>query len=105
LAYGLFSLRLLPSCFRPHKNHAVALAQTMLLCRPEANQMNRDELEGKAESLKGRVKQAAGDLTDNERLHDEGVADEVSGDTKDNLGRARRKVGEAIEDIGENIKR
>jgi hypothetical protein len=33
------------------------------------------------------------------------VADEVSGDTQDNLGRARRKVGEAIEDIGENIKR
>jgi uncharacterized protein YjbJ (UPF0337 family) len=105
LAYGLLSSRLLPSCFRPHKNHRVALAQTMLLCRAEENQMNRDELEGKAESLKGRVKQAAGDLTDNERLHDEGVADEVSGDTKDNLGRARRKVGEAIEDIGENIKR
>jgi uncharacterized protein YjbJ (UPF0337 family) len=77
----------------------------MLLCHAEENQMNRDELEGKAESLKGRVKQAAGDLTDNERLHDEGVADEVSGDTKDNLGRARRKVGEAIEDIGENIRR
>ena len=68
-------------------------------------EMNRDELEGKAESLKGKVKQAAGDLTDNERLHDEGVADEVSGDTKDTLGRARRKVGEAIEDVGENIKR
>ena len=67
--------------------------------------MNRDEMEGKAEALKGKVKQAAGDLTDNEQLHDEGVADEVSGDAKDTLGRARRKVGEAVEDIGENIKR
>ena len=67
--------------------------------------MNKDELDGKAEALKGRVKQAAGDLTDNERLHDEGVADEISGDAKDTLGRARRKVGEAIEDIGESIKR
>jgi len=67
--------------------------------------MNKDELDGKAEALKGRVKQAAGDLTDNERLHDEGVADEVSGDTKDTLGRARRKVGETIEDIGDSIKR
>ena len=67
--------------------------------------MNRDEIEGKAEALKGKVKQAAGDLTDNERLHDEGVADEMSGDAKDTLGRARRKVGEAVEDIGENIKR
>lgn len=67
--------------------------------------MNRDEMEGKAEALKGKVKQAAGDLTDNERLHDEGVADEVAGDTKDTLGHARRKVGEAVEDIGENIKK
>jgi uncharacterized protein YjbJ (UPF0337 family) len=67
--------------------------------------MNKDEIEGKAEALKGKIKQAAGDLTDNERLHDEGVADEMSGDTKDTLGRARRKVGEAVEDIGEDIKR
>jgi uncharacterized protein YjbJ (UPF0337 family) len=67
--------------------------------------MNRDEMEGKAEALKGKVKQAAGDLADNDRLHDEGVADEISGDAKDTVGRARRKVGEAIEDIGENIKR
>jgi hypothetical protein len=35
--------------------------------------MNRDEIEGKAETLKGRVKQAAGDLTNNPDLHDEGV--------------------------------
>ena len=67
--------------------------------------MNKDEMEGKAEALRGKVKQAAGDLTDNERLHDEGVADEISGDTKDTLGQARRKVGEAVEDIGENIKK
>jgi uncharacterized protein YjbJ (UPF0337 family) len=67
--------------------------------------MNKDELTGKAEALKGKAKQAAGDLTDNERLHDEGVADEVAGDTQATLGRARRKVGEAIEDLGENIKR
>jgi len=77
----------------------------MLFSEQEDRRMNKDELDGKAEALKGRVKQAAGDLADNERLHDEGVADEVSGDTKDSLGRARRKVGEAIEDIGENIKR
>jgi uncharacterized protein YjbJ (UPF0337 family) len=69
------------------------------------NGMNKDEFEGKAEALKGKVKQAAGDLTDNERLHDEGVVDEAAGDTQAGLGKARRKVGEAIEDIGENIKR
>ena len=67
--------------------------------------MNRDELEGKAEQLKGKVKQGVGDLTDNDRLHDEGVADEAAGDVQEGYGKARRKVGEAVEDIGENIKK
>ena len=67
--------------------------------------MNRDELEGKKEQFKGKVKQATGDLTDNDRLHDEGVADEAAGDVQEGFGRSRRKVGEAIEDIGKTIKR
>lgn len=67
--------------------------------------MNRDELEGKTEKLKGKVKQGVGDLTDNERLHDEGVADEAAGEVQDTTGRARRKVGEAVEDLGDRIKR
>ena len=67
--------------------------------------MNKDELEGKAEALKGKVKQAAGDLTDDPALHDEGVADEVAGKTQDAFGKAKRKVGETIEDIGESIKK
>jgi uncharacterized protein YjbJ (UPF0337 family) len=66
--------------------------------------MNRDELEGKGEQLKGKVKQGLGDLTDNERLHDEGVADEAAGEAQEGFGRARRKVGEAIKDAGERIK-
>lgn len=67
--------------------------------------MNRDEIEGKAEALKGKVKQAAGDLTDDDRLHDEGVADEAAGDTQEAIGRGRRKVGEFVEDLGKSIKR
>ena len=66
---------------------------------------NRDELEGKGEQVKGKAKQAWGDLTDDERLHDEGVVDEAAGDVQEGVGRARRKVGEAIEDIGEDLKR
>ena len=67
--------------------------------------MNRDELEGRAEQVKGKVKKAVGDVTDDERLHDEGAADEAAGDVQEGFGKARRKVGEAIEDIGENIKK
>ena len=67
--------------------------------------MNRDELEGKAEALKGKIKQAAGDLTDDPDLHDEGVVDEAAGDTQGAFGKAKRKVGEVIEDIGNAIKK
>lgn len=67
--------------------------------------MNKDERDGKMDQLKGKVKQGVGNATDNERLHDEGVADEASGDVQEGFGRGRRKVGEAIEDIGDNLKR
>ncbi len=67
--------------------------------------MNRQELEGKGDALKGKAKQAWGSLTDNERLHNEGHADEAKGNIKEGVGTARRKVGEAIEDVGERIKR
>ena len=73
-------------------------------CSGEAS-MNRDELDGKADQIKGKVKKAAGDLTDNDRLHDEGVADEAAGEVQEGFGRARRKVGDAIEDLGDKIKR
>jgi uncharacterized protein YjbJ (UPF0337 family) len=71
----------------------------------QGGDMNRDELNGKGDQLKGKLKQAAGDLTDNDRLHDEGVADEASGDVQEGFGRGRRKVGEAIEDLGNKLKR
>jgi uncharacterized protein YjbJ (UPF0337 family) len=67
--------------------------------------MNRDELEGKAEALKGKIKQAVGTLTRDPDLHDEGVIDEVAGKTQAAVGRVRRKVGDAIEDVGNVIKK
>ena len=67
--------------------------------------MNRDELDGKAKHVKGKVKQGVGDLTDDEQLRDEGVADEAEGEVQETFGKARRKVGEAVKDIGEAIKR
>jgi uncharacterized protein YjbJ (UPF0337 family) len=67
--------------------------------------MNKDEFQGKAEALKGKIKQAAGDLTDDDQLREEGAADEVAGKVQDAFGRGRRKVGEAIEDVGDAIKK
>jgi uncharacterized protein YjbJ (UPF0337 family) len=67
--------------------------------------MNRDELEGKAEALKGKIKQATGDLTDDQKLHDEGVADEAEGNVQDTFGKGRRKLGDTIKDVGDAIKK
>lgn len=66
---------------------------------------NRDELNGKTRAIKGRIKQAAGDLANNPRLHDEGVVDEVAGRTQDAVGRVTRQVGKAVERIGTAIKK
>ncbi len=66
---------------------------------------NRDEVQGTVDKVKGRAKQAAGDLTDDERLRKEGEAQEVDGTVQSGFGAARRKVGNAIKDVGNAIKR
>jgi uncharacterized protein YjbJ (UPF0337 family) len=66
--------------------------------------MNKDELDGKVDKLKGQVKQAVGKATDDQRLHDEGVADEAAGSVEEGFGKARRKVGEALHDVAHKIK-
>jgi uncharacterized protein YjbJ (UPF0337 family) len=66
---------------------------------------NNEEMKGKWEQVKGRAKQAAGDLTNDETLHDEGVGDEAVGNVREGVGKARRKIGETVENLGENLKR
>ena len=66
--------------------------------------MNKDEIDGKVDRLKGQIKQGVGDLTDDERLHDEGVADEAAGNVQEGFGKARRKVGDALHDVAHKIK-
>ena len=66
---------------------------------------NRDEVEGKAGRLKGKIKNEAGELMDNERLRREGAEEEGAGAAQETIGKARRKLGETIEKVGENIKK
>jgi uncharacterized protein YjbJ (UPF0337 family) len=67
--------------------------------------MNRDEIEGQAEALKGKVKQGVGNLTDDPQLRDEGADDEAAGNAQKAFGTAKRKVGEVIEEAGKTIKK
>ena len=67
--------------------------------------MNRDETDGKANQIKGNLKQAAGKVLNDQDLHDEGVADEAAGEVQETFGKGRRKVGEALNDLGDKLKR
>jgi uncharacterized protein YjbJ (UPF0337 family) len=64
---------------------------------------NRDEVEGKFDQAKGRTKEVAGRAIDDRELEDEGTADRAGGNVKEAFGKARRKVGESIEDLGDKI--
>jgi uncharacterized protein YjbJ (UPF0337 family) len=66
--------------------------------------MNKDELDGKIDRLKGNIKEAVGDATDDEQLRDEGIADQAAGNIQEGFGKARRKVGDAIHDVAHKIK-
>src|SRR5690606_14176999 len=76
-----------PSCWR--STGSTAIRSRRRFGRKGGRMKNNDEMQGKWEQVKGKAKQAAGDLTDNERLHDEGVGDEALGDAREGLGKAR----------------
>jgi uncharacterized protein YjbJ (UPF0337 family) len=66
---------------------------------------NRDELEGKFDQAKGKAKETVGRAVNDRDLQDEGNVDRAGGKVQEGFGTARRKVGEAIEDIGESIRK
>jgi uncharacterized protein YjbJ (UPF0337 family) len=52
--------------------------------------------DGTTDDLKGRAKEAAGDLTDDNSLKNEGKVDRTSGSIKDKVGDAADKVKDAL---------
>jgi uncharacterized protein YjbJ (UPF0337 family) len=60
--------------------------------KPEERAMS----DGKFDELKGRAKEAVGDLTDNDDLKDEGKVDKASGSVKDKVDKAGDKVKDAV---------
>ncbi len=51
---------------------------------------------GTTDKAKGRVKEAAGDLTDDQSLKNEGKVDKASGNVKNAVGDAADKVKDAV---------
>ena len=58
--------------------------------------MNKDQVDGRAQTAKGDLKEAAGKLVGNERLTAEGQADQAAGKVQSTLGDVKKNVGTAI---------
>ena len=59
----------------------------------------------KTDQAKGRIKQAAGDLTDDDRLRNEGKADEMAGKVKGFVDDLKDKAEDAVDKVKEKIDR
>ena len=53
-------------------------------------------MDGQVDKVKGRIKQAVGDLTNNKRLKVEGEADEFRGTVKNSIDKVVNKIKEQI---------
>ena len=58
--------------------------------------MNKDQVNGRAETLKGDVKEATGKLVGNERIASEGRAEQAAGKVQSTVGDVKNDVGNAI---------
>ena len=65
---------------------------------------NRDEVEGKFDQAKGALKENVGRAVGDREMEAEGAADRASGNVQEGFGTAKRKVGDAVKDIGDKIR-
>jgi uncharacterized protein YjbJ (UPF0337 family) len=57
------------------------------------------------DQAKGKIKQAAGDLTDNPDLKAEGEADEAGGKVKEVIENIKDKLDDAVDAVKDKLKR
>jgi uncharacterized protein YjbJ (UPF0337 family) len=65
--------------------------------------MNRDEIGGKAEKAKGYIKEETGEAINDPELEAEGRGERAAGKLREGFGKAKRKVGEAVDDIVDDV--
>ena len=66
---------------------------------------NSDEIRGRIDQAAGEIKRRVGRASGDAELESEGIGQRNAGDIEHGFGKARRKVGEAIRDVGNKIKR
>ena len=58
--------------------------------------MNKNQVEGRLEEVKGAIKEATGKVVGSNKLKAEGQADKIAGKVQANVGDAKEKVKQAI---------
>ena len=58
--------------------------------------MNKDQVAGRVDEAKGKLKEAAGKVVGNEKLQGEGLADQASGKVQKTYGDAKEDTKDAI---------
>jgi uncharacterized protein YjbJ (UPF0337 family) len=53
----------------------------------------QDQTEGMFHKAKGRVKEVAGELSDNPKLEAEGIAEKMAGTVQEKIGQVKKVVG------------
>ncbi|HEY8902641.1 MAG TPA: CsbD family protein [Chthoniobacterales bacterium] len=61
--------------------------------------MDKLEIKGSWNTIKGKLKQAYGDLTDDDLAYEEGSDDELVGRIQQKLGKSRDEVRKMIRDL------
>jgi uncharacterized protein YjbJ (UPF0337 family) len=57
---------------------------------------NKDEIKGKGKQISGAIKDKAGELIKDPKLESKGEAERVEGKIQEQVGKVRRKTGEAV---------
>jgi len=65
--------------------------------------INDDEVKGNVDKASGTVKEKFGRALGDPVLENEGADQRVSGNIQADFGKARRKVGEAVKDLGDKL--
>ena len=61
--------------------------------------MNETTIKGGWNELKGKIKQAYGDLTDDDLTHEEGKEDEMWGKVQQKTGKTKDEINKAIANL------
>jgi uncharacterized protein YjbJ (UPF0337 family) len=54
----------------------------------------KDQMEGKFHQVKGKIKEVAGELSDNPKLETEGVGENMAGKVQEKIGQVKKVWGE-----------